>query len=68
MGADFPKLELGTVPPLGEMLPVPKIVNPHVLEHDRVLCNGGDHAHSVLLDPNDIVRASDARVEDVCED
>lgn len=68
MGADFPELELGAIPPLGEMLPVPEIVDRRVLEHDRVLCNGGDHAHSVLLDPNDIVRASGARVEDVCED
>jgi len=68
MAADFSRFELGAIPPLGEMLPAPEIVDRRVLEHDRVLCNGGDHTHSVLLDPNDIVRASDAQVADVCED
>lgn len=68
MAADFPEFELGAIPPLGEMLPAPEIVDRRVLGHDRVLCNGGDHTHSVLLDPNDIVGASDAQVADVCED
>lgn len=68
MAADFAQFELGAIPPLGEMLPAPEIVDRRVLEHDQILCNGGDHTHSVLLDPNDIVRASDAQVADVCED
>jgi Ala-tRNA(Pro) deacylase len=68
MAADFSQFELGAIPPLGEMLPAPEIVDRRVLEHDRVLCNGGDHTHSVLLDPNDIVRASEAQVADVSED
>jgi Ala-tRNA(Pro) deacylase len=68
MRVDFPDFELGAIPPLGEMLPAPEIVDTRVLDHDRVLCNGGDHSHSVLLDPREIVRASDAQVADVCED
>lgn len=68
MRGDFPDFELGAIPPLGEMLPAPEIVDRRVLDHDRVLCNGGDHTHSVLLDPNEIVRASGAHVADVCED
>jgi Ala-tRNA(Pro) deacylase len=68
MGSDFPQFELGAIPPLGEMLPAPEIVDRRLLEHDRVLCNGGDHTHSVLLDPNDIVRVSSAQLADVCED
>jgi Ala-tRNA(Pro) deacylase len=68
MAAEFPEFELGAIPPLGEMLPAPEIVDRRLLEHDRVLCNGGDHTHSVLLDPNDIVRASGAQVADVCAD
>jgi Ala-tRNA(Pro) deacylase len=68
MRADFPDFELGAIPPLGEMLPAPEIVDRRVLDHDRVLCNGGDHTHSVLLDPKEIVRASGAQVADVCED
>ena len=68
MAADFSGFELGAIPPLGELLPAPEIVDRRLLEHDRVLCNGGDHTHSVLLDPNDIVRVSGAQVADVCED
>jgi hypothetical protein len=62
MRADFPDFELGAIPPFGEMLPAPEIVDRRVLDHDRVLCNGGDHTHSVLLDPKEIVRAAGARV------
>lgn len=68
MDADFPQFELGALPPLGEMLPAPEVVDRRVLDHDRVLCNAGDHTHSVLLDPNEIVRASNAEIADVRED
>lgn len=68
MDADFPQFELGALPPLGEMLPAPEIVDRRVLDHDRVLCNAGDHTHSVLLDPMGIVSASNAEVADVRED
>jgi len=67
MGADFPQFELGALPPLGPILPAPEIVDRRVLEHDRVLCNGGDHRHSLLIDPRDLARVSDAQVADVVE-
>jgi Ala-tRNA(Pro) deacylase len=68
MAAEFPGFELGAIPPLGEMLPAAEIVDRRVLDHERVLCNGGDHSHSLLLDPRDIVRASSAVEADICED
>jgi Ala-tRNA(Pro) deacylase len=68
MAADFPQLEVGAVPPLGPMVPAAEVVDHRLLEEDRVLCAGGDHTHSVLLDPRDIVAAADATVADVCED
>jgi Ala-tRNA(Pro) deacylase len=68
MDADFPQFELGALPPLGEMLPAPEIVDRRVLDHDRVLCNAGDHTHSVLVDPMEIVLAANAEVADVRED
>ena len=68
MDADFPQFELGAIPPLGEMLPAPEIVDRRVLDHDRVLCNAGDHTHSVMLDPSEIVRVSKAEIADVRED
>ncbi len=68
MDADFGQFELGAIPPLGEMLPAPEIIDRRVLDHDRVLCNGGDHRHSVLLDPHELVRAANAELADVRED
>jgi Ala-tRNA(Pro) deacylase len=68
MAAEFPGFELGAIPPLGEMLPAAEVIDRRVLDHERVLCNGGDHSHSLLLDPRDLVRASSAVEADICED
>jgi Ala-tRNA(Pro) deacylase len=68
MEGDLGDFELGAVPPLGPMVPAPEVVDRRLLEHDRILCTGGDHRHSVLMDPNDLVRLTDAKVGDVCED
>lgn len=64
----FPQFELGALPPFGPMLGVPEIVDRRLLDHPRVLCNGGDHRHSVRVDPNELVRLGDARVADICID
>jgi Ala-tRNA(Pro) deacylase len=68
MAEDFPQLEVGAVPPFGPMVPAAEVVDQRLLDEDRVLCAGGDHTHSVLLDPRDIVAATGATVADVCED
>lgn len=68
IAADFPMLEVGAVPPIGPMLPSAEVVDQRLLEEDRILCAGGDHRHSVLLDPRDVVRTADAKVADVCID
>ena len=68
IAADFPAFELGAVPPVGPGLPSAEVVDEALLRHDRVLCNAGDHTHSVLVDPNEIVRVGGSRVSDICED
>lgn len=68
MASDFPSLEVGAVPALGPMVPAAEVVDRKLLDEDRVLCAAGDHRHSVLLDPRDIVNVTDARVADICED
>lgn len=68
MGADFPQIEVGATPPIGPMLPRAEVVDRRLLEEDRILCPAGDHQHSVLLDPRDVVRIAGAKVADVCED
>ena len=68
MKADFGAFEVGAVPPLGSMLPAPEVLDRKLLEHERILCTGGDHRHSVLIDPRDLERVTEARVADVCDE
>lgn len=68
IASDFPAFELGAVPPVGPGLPSAEVVDGALLEHERVLCNAGDHAHSLLVDPNEVVRVAGSRVSDICEE
>jgi Ala-tRNA(Pro) deacylase len=68
MEADFASFEVGALPPLGPMLPAPEALDMRLMDHERILCSGGDHRHSVLVDPRDLARLGEATVADVCED
>ncbi len=65
---DFPFVEVGAVPPFGPMVPAAEVVDRSLLEHERILCPAGDHRHSVLLDPRDVIRITAARTADICQD
>ena len=65
---DFGQFEVGAVPPLGPMVAAPEVLDRRLLEHERVLCTGGDHRHSIKVDPKEIVRVASARVADICEE
>ena len=67
MADEFDQFEVGAVPPFGSMFDALELVDERLLEHDRILCSGGDHEHGVLVDPRDVVRAAEARVADICE-
>jgi Ala-tRNA(Pro) deacylase len=67
MAADFPELEVGAIPPLGSMLHATEVLDERLLEHRRILCNAGDHRHSMLLDPGDIADLPEVRVGEICE-
>ena len=68
MAEDFDEFEVGAVPPFGPMFQALELVDRRLLDHDRILCGGGDHEHGVLVDPRDVVQAGRARVADICED
>jgi Ala-tRNA(Pro) deacylase len=68
MAKEFDEFEVGAVPPFGSMFDALELVDARLLEHDRILCGGGDHEHAVLVDPRDVVRAGEARVADICQD
>lgn len=64
----FPAFEVGAVPPFGPTFPKLEVLDRRLLHEERVLCAAGDHRHSVLLDPREIVRITGAVAVDVCED
>jgi Ala-tRNA(Pro) deacylase len=66
MAEEFDDFEVGAVPPFGPMFKALELMDHRLLDHDRILCSGGDHEHGVLLDPRDLVRAAQARVADIC--
>lgn len=68
MAADFPGLELGALPPLGSMLGTPEVIDARLLDHPRILCNAGDHRHSMLVETREIADLTKARVADICQD
>jgi len=67
MRADLPDFAPGTVPPFGDLVSAPGVVDHRLLDFNRVVCPAGDHTHSVLFDAEALVRAG-ARVADVCAD
>jgi Ala-tRNA(Pro) deacylase len=67
MADEFDQFEVGAVPPFGSMFNARELVDERLLEHDRILCSGGDHEHAILVDPRDLVQAGEARVADICE-
>ena len=65
---DFPTLDVGAVPPFGPMVPAAEVIDRSLLDHDRVLCPAGDHRHSVLVAPREIVRITAAATGSICQD
>ena len=59
MGADFPAYEAGAIPPIGPDTPA-ELIDLRLLDYGQVLCPAGDHEHSLLVDPLDIVRVTGA--------
>jgi Ala-tRNA(Pro) deacylase len=65
---DFPTLEVGAVPPFGPMVPAAEVIDSALVQQERILCPAGDHRHSVLVDPRDVVRITAAKTADICAD
>ena len=59
--------EVGAIPPVGPDTPL-GLVDVRLLDYGHVLCPAGDHEHSLLVDPMDIVWVTGARSVDVRQD
>lgn len=65
---DFPSFETGAVPPFGPIMPAAEVIDSALVMQQRILCAAGDHRHSVLVDPHEVVRITAAKVADICAD
>jgi prolyl-tRNA editing enzyme YbaK/EbsC (Cys-tRNA(Pro) deacylase) len=65
---EFPSLEVGAVPPFGSTAPAVEVIDEKLLRRDRILFPAGDHEHSVLVDPHEVVRVTAAKVAGICQD
>jgi Ala-tRNA(Pro) deacylase len=65
---DFPSLEVGAVPPFGPMVPAAEVIDSALLKPPRILCPAGDHRHSVLVDPMDVMRITGATTAFICQE
>ncbi|MBS1869410.1 MAG: alcohol dehydrogenase catalytic domain-containing protein [Actinobacteria bacterium] len=64
---DFGDFEVGALPPFGPLLGVRELVDRRTLARGRVLCNGGDHRHSVAIDAHDLLELTHPEVVDIVE-
>ena len=67
MARDLSAYDVGALPPLGPQLPLVEVVDVRLLYHERILCAAGDHRHSLLIDPRDLLRVTEPRVADIVE-
>ena len=65
MAEAFPAFDIGAEPPIGPLVNAPVVIDKSLLSHDEVVCAGGDHQHSLLLDPLQLARSSDATVAEI---
>lgn len=65
LAGDFPQFEVGALPPFGELFDCPELIDVRLLAPTRILCNGGDHRHSIVLNPRDLRSASGSGVADL---
>jgi Ala-tRNA(Pro) deacylase len=65
---DCPSLEVGAIPPFGPMAPTVEVIDSTLARQQRIVCPAGDHRHSVLVDPRDVIKLMDAKTGDICEE
>ena len=63
----YPMFELGAVPPFGGPTGDRAILDRGLAHLESVVLEAGSHDQSIRLRTRDLIRLSDARIEDICE-
>jgi Ala-tRNA(Pro) deacylase len=65
IAVDLQPCELGALPPVGPLVGALEVLDERLMGHG--LAGAGDKLHSVIVHADEIARATDAKVADVCE-
>lgn len=68
LARDYPEFELGAVPPLGGAHRDPVIVDRRLSQLGSLVVEAGSHEHSLRIQTADLIRLTEARVADICQD
>jgi Ala-tRNA(Pro) deacylase len=68
LARDYPEFELGAVPPLGGGRRDPVLVDGRVAKREAVVLEAGSHDESLRMRTADLVRLTDAKVVDICDE
>jgi len=68
LSTEFPRFELGAVPPLSGLVRIPVYIDRRLIDHETVLFNGGTHTASIRISMHDFINLADLSVVDVVEE
>jgi Ala-tRNA(Pro) deacylase len=68
MAADYGQFDVGAIPPFGPLLSAKEILDRRLLDCDTIVGSGGDHRHSIRIDPNALVQLGSPTLADICQD
>jgi len=68
LARDYPEFELGAVPPFGGARRDPVLVDRRVAERELVVLEAGSHVQSVRIKTADLLRLTEGKVVDICQD
>jgi Ala-tRNA(Pro) deacylase len=63
---EFVAFQPGALPPFRGLLGTPEVLDTRLLHYHRILCNAGDHRHTLKISPEEIQRVGEPAVADVC--
>jgi len=68
MGSEFTDIELGAVPPLGDLFQLPVLMDEQLKDMDEVIFAGGTHRDSVKMAGDDFIRMTHPRIMDLARE
>lgn len=68
MGREFREIELGAVPPLGDLFQLPVLMDAQLKDVEEVIFAGGTHRDSVKMSGGDFMKVTHPRIVDLARE